>query len=260
MTPVKSSLPRIALLTAEGPLGNCVANRLAERFPELTIIQEEPERKWHIFRRRARHCGWLAAMGQAAFGLVYKLGDQRHEHRRQQVLSGARLSSRLRPDLLVHRVSSVNADDCARILKNLKPDVVAVYGTRLIKQRILDSVPAPFLNYHAGITPNYRGQHPAYWALANLDAQNAGVTIHAIDSGVDTGRALCQQTVHFLEIDNIWTYQWVQLCVALPLFENSIMHPRDGRNETNVMPLPSKLYFPPTLWTYLWNGLTKRVW
>lgn len=177
MTPIEAKSPRVALLIADGPLGKCVANRLAERFPELTVIQEEPERKWDIVRRRARRLGWSAALGQVAFGLVYKLGNRKHEHRRQQILSGAGLSPTLRPELEVRHVSSVNAEDCVTLLNKVKPDVVAVYGTRLIKPRLLQHVSAPFLNYHAGITPMYRGQHPAYWALVNRDAQNAGVTI-----------------------------------------------------------------------------------
>lgn len=169
MTPIEAKSPRVALLIADGPLGKCVANRLSERFPELTVIQEEPEGKWDVVRRRARHCGWSAALGQAAFGLVYKLGNRKHEHRRQKILSGSGLSPTLRPDLDVHRVPSINADGCEALLKNLKPDVVAVYGTRLIKPRLLQSFSVPFLNYHAGITPMYRGQHPAYWALVNRE-------------------------------------------------------------------------------------------
>ena len=106
----------------------------------------------------------------------------------------------------------------------------------------------------------YRGQHPAYWALVNRDAQNAGVTIHAVDSGVDTGRALCQERVRFSKADNIWTYQWVQLCVALPLLETSIAQALGGQTKTIAAAARSELHFPPTLWTYIWNGLIKRVW
>lgn len=260
MTPIEAKSPRVALLIADGPLGKCVANRLSERFPELTVIQEEPEGKWDVVRRRARHCGWSAALGQAAFGLVYKLGNRKHEHRRQKILSGSGLSPTLRPDLDVHRVPSINADGCEALLKNLKPDVVAVYGTRLIKPRLLQSFSVPFLNYHAGITPTYRGQHPAYWALVNDDAENAGVTIHTIDAGVDTGLMMCQERVKFSKTDNIWTYQWVQLCVALPLLEKSITRALAGQTQTIATAARSQLHFPPTLWTYIWNGLIKRVW
>lgn len=93
---MEAKLPRVALLIADGPLGKCVANRLAERFPELTVIQEEPERKWNIVRRRARLTGWTAAIGQAAFGLLYKFGERRFQPLRQEILSEAGLVSALR--------------------------------------------------------------------------------------------------------------------------------------------------------------------
>lgn len=260
MTPTEPTSPQVALLIAGGPLGNCVANHLARRFPTLAIIREEPERKLHILRRRARREGWTTAIGQAAFGLVYKLGERMHEHRRHQVLSDAGLSPTLRSDLCINRVPSVNSDDCEALLKNFRPDVVAVYGTRLIKPELLQQVPALFLNYHAGITPKYRGQHAAYWALVRNEAHNAGVTIHNVDTGVDTGRVLYQAQIQFSKSDNIWTYQWVQLCAALPRFEEVILRALDGKLQPIVTALPSELHLPPTLWTYIWNGLTKGVW
>ena len=260
MTPIEAKLPRVALLIADGPLAKCVANRLAARFPELTVIQEEPERKWDIVQRRARHRGWTVAIGQVAFGLIYRIGERSCALRRQQILANNGLSSTLRTAVCVNHVRSINSDDCEALLKKLKPDVVAVYGTRVIKPKLLQNVAAPFLNYHAGITPKYRGQHSAYWALVNDDPHNAGVTIHAVDAGIDTGHALVQETVCFSKTDNIWTYQWRQLGVALPIFEEAIRRELDGKHQPIATSAPSKLHFPPTLWTYIWNGLTKRVW
>lgn len=245
---------------AGGPLGNCVANHFAWRFPTLAIIQEAPERKLDILRRRALRKGWTVAIGQAAFGVVYRLGERMHAHRRRQVLSDAGLSPTLQPNLRINCVPSVNSDDCEAVLKKFRPDVIAVYGTRLITPKLLQNVAAPFLNYHAGITQKYRGQHSAYWALVENEAHNAGITIHYVDAGVDTGIALCQEQIQFSKVDNIWTYQWVQLCAALPHFEESIARALNGKFEPVETVLPSELHFPPTLWTYIWNGLTKRVW
>ena len=53
-------------------------------------------------------------------------------------------------------------------------------------------MPCPVLNYHAGITPKYRGMNGGYWALATGDAGNFGATVHLVDAGVDTGGVLHQ--------------------------------------------------------------------
>jgi methionyl-tRNA formyltransferase len=40
---------------------------------------------------------------------------------------------------------------------------------------------------HPGICPEYRNAHGCFWALANGDTGNVGVTLLRIDRGVDTG-------------------------------------------------------------------------
>ena len=157
-------------------------------------------------------------------------------------------------------MQSVNSEECRKLLKALTPGVVAVYGTRLLSRATLRAVDAPFINYHAGINPKYRGQHPGYWALASGDIENAGVTIHLVDEGVDTGSVLYQARVPFEEADNIATYQHVQAAFALPLFARALRDGLEGRLNPRTVELPSRQWFPPTLWRYLINGLTQKVW
>jgi methionyl-tRNA formyltransferase len=40
---------------------------------------------------------------------------------------------------------------------------------------------------HPGICPEYRNAHGCFWALANRDTANVGMTLLKIDAGVDTG-------------------------------------------------------------------------
>lgn len=137
---------------------------------------------------------------------------------------------------------------------------MAVYGTRIIGKRTLAAVPASFINYHAGITPKYRGQHPVYWALVENDRSHAGVTIHLVDEGVDTGAVLYQETVQVSPRDNITTYQYVQMAVALPLFVRAIEDALCDRINPRTVDLPSRLWFPPTLRQYVMNGIRRSVW
>jgi folate-dependent phosphoribosylglycinamide formyltransferase PurN len=249
----------IVLLTAGGTLANVVANGLAARLGPLTIIEECPETKGQVIRRRARLQGWLTALGQVGFGLAQRLFWPNSERLaaiwKQHGLDPAKPSG-----LTIHRVPSANAPECRALLAQLNPAVVAVYGTRILKPATLASVAAPFINYHAGINPKYRGQHPGYWALAEGDAENAGVTIHLVDDGVDTGSVLYQTRVTFAPEDTIASYQHVQAAHALPLFARAIEDAKAGRLSPRTIDLPSRQYFPPTLWGYLATGLTRGVW
>jgi hypothetical protein len=71
-------------------------------------------------------------------------------------------------------------------------------------------VPSPFINYHAGINPKYRGQDPAYWARVQGDAEHAGITIHLVDEGVDTGAVLFQTCIDLsgLTLPHTRTAKW----------------------------------------------------
>jgi methionyl-tRNA formyltransferase len=251
---------KIVVLTAGGPLARIVVNGLGARLGSLTVIEEQPETKAQILRRRARLLGWSAALSQAAAGLAIRALAKKRSARVAEIVHDHGLDLGVHADMAVLRVASVNAPETLDLLAKLKPDVVAVYGTRILKPATLKAVAAPFINYHAGINPKYRGQHPGYWALANGDAENAGVTIHLVDEGVDTGSVLYQARCAFEPADTISSYQFVQAARALPLFANAIEDALNGRLKPRHVALPSKQWFPPTLGRYLTTGLVRGVW
>ena len=138
--------------------------------------------------------------------------------------------------------------------------MVVVYGTRIIKRATLSSVAAPFINYHAGVNPKYRGQNGAYWARSQRDPAHAGVTVHLVDEGVDTGEVLYQSATDFSPADNIATYQHRQMATALPLLIRAIEDALSRRLAPHRVALPSRQWFHPTLWGYLRTGMLQGVW
>lgn len=251
---------RVVVLTAGGPLAWSVVNGLVERLGPLTVVEENSETKGEIIRRRLKLVGPVATAGQIAFGLLQRLLAKRAEPRLAAIRAQYGLDPRKTDGIPVHRVASLNSDAARELVATLQPDVVAVYGTRLLSRKTLGCVPAPFINYHAGINPKYRGQHPAYWALAAGDAENAGVTVHLVDAGVDTGSVLYQARVAFAPEDTISTYQTLQAATGIPLFARAIEDALENRIKPRVVDLPSQNHLPPTIWRYLRNGVGKGVW
>jgi methionyl-tRNA formyltransferase len=251
---------RVVLLTSGGPMAACVATALTRRFGTITVLQEEPEPRWRILRRRARLLGITVALGQGICGVVLKFRARAMRSRIGTIMTAYGLDPALPAGMDIRHVGSVNSKSCRDALRELKPDVVAVYGTRIIRRETLRAVRAPFINYHAGINPKYRGQHPGYWALVNGDPEHAGVTIHLVDEGVDTGSVLYQARVAFSAEDDITTYQWLQMAHGLPLFAAALEDALAQRLTPKPVDLPSRQWFPPTVWAYAWNGLTRGVW
>ncbi len=252
--------PSIAVLIAGGPLAHSLVNGLLDHFGPVSVLREEPEPKLAILRRRARLVGWLEALGQAAFGLLQKLITRRSAARLAALWDQHGLDPQLRPDVAVRDIGSVNSQACRAALRELSPAVVVVYGTRIIKGETLRCVTAPFINYHAGINPKYRGQNGAYWARREGDPAHAGVTVHLVDEGVDTGDVLYQATNQFFPADNIATYQHRQMATAVPLIIRAIEDALAGRLRPRRVELPSRQWFHPTLWGYLRTGMLQGVW
>lgn len=71
-------------------------------------------------------------------------------------------------------------------------DYLICYGYRyMIRRDILDLFPGKAINLHISLLPYSRGSHPVFWSI--IDGKPLGVTIHALDDGLDTGNILFQQ-------------------------------------------------------------------
>lgn len=80
-------------------------------------------------------------------------------------------------------------------------DCVVSYGYRhILKQNMIDDLDCPIFNLHISYLPYNRGAHSNFWSF--YDNTPSGVTIHLIDSGVDTGPIVKQKYVNFQESDN----------------------------------------------------------
>jgi methionyl-tRNA formyltransferase len=90
-------------------------------------------------------------------------------------------------DVPVLRTHSPNAPEVEAFLKRVSPDVAVALLKSIIKESVF-TVPAHGTwVWHPGVCPEYRNAHGCFWALANGDVGNVGLTLLRIDRGVDTG-------------------------------------------------------------------------
>jgi folate-dependent phosphoribosylglycinamide formyltransferase PurN len=251
---------RVVLLTSEGESGRIAARYLAARFPALTVIVEAPVSRSLLLRRRIKRLGLGHVAGQLAFMLFQRIQQQRSRSRIAEIVHNAALDARWPDDRQIIRVSSVNSPECIRIVQQVQPRAVLVMGTRIIAGDVLRAVDAPFINYHAGVTPKYRGVHGGYWAKAEGDDDNFGITVHLVDEGIDTGAVLYQARPATSAADNYSTYPYLQLAAALPLLERSACDAVAGSLQPQPVDMPSRLWSHPTLWNYVRTGLRRGVW
>jgi len=157
-------------------------------------------------------------------------------------------------------VPSVNSPECVAAIERLKPRVILLLGTRIVDRKTLAAIKAPLINYHAGITPKYRGIHGGYWAKAEGDLENFGVTVHLVDPGIDTGAVLYQARLKPNATDNYATFPYLQLATVLPLLEQAVRDALAGKLNPQTVDLPSRLWSHPTIWRYIAGGLRRGAW
>jgi len=90
-------------------------------------------------------------------------------------------------------------------MRDLSPDLfVAVGYPNILKVDILSVPHIVAANFHASLLPAYRGKHPVFWALRHGE-RTAGLTVHVMDPGIDTGDILYQVRVRTRKDDTVGT-------------------------------------------------------
>jgi dTDP-4-amino-4,6-dideoxyglucose formyltransferase len=102
--------------------------------------------------------------------------------------------------------SDINAEYYSEKIKLVdfelfKPDLIISYGYQyIIREDIIARYSEKIINLHISYLPYNRGADPNLWSI--IDNTPKGVTIHLIDSGVDTGHILFQKEILFEEADH----------------------------------------------------------
>ena len=251
---------KIILLASSGYSTNVVYNALDQTLGIHTVIIENKISKKTIINRRIKKLGFIRVAGQLLFQvLIVPILDKLSQKRKAAIKKIYRLTDTLIPSAKIKNVTSVNDNYTKELLQQLNPDLIIINGTRIISKKILTSVPCRFLNTHCGITPRYRGVHGSYWALANNDEANSGVTIHLVDAGIDTGGVLYQAKITTTEKDNFTTYPLLQLAAGVPLLIMASKNALENNLQELLGTKESKLWYHPTIWQYFYNWVVKKV-
>jgi hypothetical protein len=260
MTVTEHPTARVLVMTAGGINPQVMINALHREFPDLHVIQEQPEAKSVLLRRRAKRFGWFYAFGQLGTMIASRLGKSVAAKRSEEIIGEHALTADANPAVPVTSVSSLNDLSCHAAVSAIRPAVVFTISCRILSARTLAAIPCPVINFHAGINPMYRGQMGGYWALVKNDAQNFGATVHLVDTGVDTGGTLYEKRISPARSDTMATYPLLMTASATDIAIQAIRDAITGDLKPYQPSGSSALRFPPPIWTWLYHGITKKIW
>ena len=163
---------------------------------------------------------WLIRDGNQISALVLhpmstrRYGEQMLECLKNKavlILDGSELSERKN----VEALSSVRADI----------GISVMFGY-ILRRDIFELFPKHCFNLHTSYLPYNRGSYPNVWSI--VDQTPAGVSLHKIDEGVDTGAIIAREMIEVLPVDTGKTLHERLTIAALELFQRSWKEIKNG--------------------------------
>lgn len=225
------------ILCGRSPRHLYVANRLCRAVRPLAIVHETgaqwtaakvartlaPANLWRKGSRWLRDRRRYAGKGEAKF------------------FFGEALPQLDRPDL-VFEVPHINDSRVVELAERLQPDIIAVFGTSLIKGPLLRQGRLGIVNLHGGLSPDYRGADCTFWALYNGEPEKIGCTIHFIDQGIDTGKLIAHVSPEVKPGDDELTLFWRAVRESADAYAELCARLANGEAVGQVQPGKGRLY------------------
>ena len=120
-------------------------------------------------------------------------------------------------------VDSINSNEVLNFIKSSNIDIAIVFGAGKVSDEILNSLTLFGLNVHRGIAEEYRGLDSNLWALYHGDIENMGVTIHKINSQLDTGEILFQKKIVYPKTVEIFSLRFFETIESIDLVFNAVL-------------------------------------
>jgi hypothetical protein len=216
----------VMILCGPSPRHIYVANRLTLAARPVAIVQETGT-KWTL--RKV-----VKTLKPGEFSR--KAGRWLRDRRRYAGNKEAEFFFEDRPPIfireeLVTRVPYINHPKVTELARQRNPDVIAVFGTTLIKPPLLGQGRLGMVNLHGGLSPEYRGADCTFWALYNGEPEKVGCTLHYIDAGIDTGRLIAHVCPEVKPADDgeqcVTEQRSTRSCsTTSPVGSNSVKHKR----------------------------------
>jgi methionyl-tRNA formyltransferase len=228
---------RVLVLCGRSPRHLYVANALCQSAEVLAIVQETgSEFSWKKLARKLRPDNFFRKAWRW-------LRDRRRYagNPEAKFFFGDRPPRLDRPDL-VKEAPHINHPDVVKLARRLAPDLIAVFGTSLIRGELLRAGRLGIANLHGGLSPDYRGADCTFWALYNSEPAKVGCTLHWIDAGIDTGGLIAHVSPKVLPDDDELRLFWRSVQTSAGVYAEFVRRLASGEWFGQSQPNKGRLY------------------
>lgn len=168
----------------------------------VVVIREPNARFWKRVKRETKRVGLIRSLDVFLFQMYYRLFLATADHKWQDDML-RKLEARygdVPNGVRLLETPSPNSSETEQFLRDIQPDIILARCKSLLNKRIFTLARVGTFVMHPGMCPEYRNAHGCFWALANGDTANVGMTLLKIDAGVDTGPVFGYFTYDFDEV------------------------------------------------------------
>ncbi len=165
---------------------------------------------------------WLRERDENIVGLFLQPPDDRRFA--DEILAALDL-----PNEKVWTSNQLRDPDTIAKLRDLRPDIgISAFFGAILKPEVINLFPHGCINMHAALLPFNRGWHTNVWPI--IEGTPAGVTIHYIDPGVDTGDIIAQRRITVEPTDTGGSLHEKTIRGEVDLFKETWPLIREGKN------------------------------
>lgn len=95
-----------------------------------------------------------------------------------------------------NRFNNINDKECFSYISKIEPDIIIVFGTGLVRKRLINLCPDGIINLHGGDPQQYRGLDSHLWAIYHKEFEQLITTLHRLNNKLDDGEIINQLPIN----------------------------------------------------------------
>lgn len=134
------------------------------------------------------------------------------------------------PENLIFKANDLEDSKTIAKIKILNPDIIiSAFWGYILKSELFTIPPLGTVNFHPGYLPYNRGVNPNVWPF--IENTPAGVSLHYIDEGTDTGDIISRKKLKIKPTDTAATINDLTLEEIVKLFKKTWPLIKSGKNK-----------------------------
>ncbi|MDS7935154.1 formyltransferase family protein [Acinetobacter sp. V91_7] len=176
--------PRIVIITGDKPHMNYFISRISSEFEVVSVfyfkLWERPISRTFEYFRSKEFRSRNTIISSIAYDI---LGESNIGY---SYADGKLQNYSINSSIPLNHCEDINSQKVIESIKELNPDLVFCHGGPIYKSGIINCAKT-VINFHSGISPNYRGAHSHLFAYIDDNSDFIGGTLMKLNAKIDGG-------------------------------------------------------------------------